>query len=261
MIDLHTFIGGYPFRHVPHPEPEVLVRVLEREGVSGAWVGHLPSVFWRDPIPGNEQLFAALEPYPNLKPTPAVRPDWPGWRRTLQSCADRRVPGIRAYPPHWGLGPDSAQMRQLSEVCGEAGLALVLTARLEDLRQRHPLDGAGDLSAAAVRALARENQRTHLIVLAAGREMIEEIYWGLTTEERELIWFDISWIWGPPDDQLAHLFRTMGSERFVYGSGWPLRLAQTPRANLALLPEPLSRATLADPGTWPLTCAYPKGSS
>ena len=29
------------------------VRVLDREGLSGAWVGHLPSAFYRDPTPGN----------------------------------------------------------------------------------------------------------------------------------------------------------------------------------------------------------------
>jgi hypothetical protein len=28
---------------VPHPDPDVLVRVLDREGITSAWVGHLPS--------------------------------------------------------------------------------------------------------------------------------------------------------------------------------------------------------------------------
>jgi hypothetical protein len=251
MIDINAFIGPYPFRDVPHPEPAMLARVLEREGLSGAWVGHLPSAFWRDPTPGNDQLFEALASFDALRPVPVVRPDWPRWQRTLTECVDRRAPAIRAYPPQWGHGPDSAAMRQLSEACGEAGVALVLTTKFEDLRQRHAMDGAGDLSAAAVRALARRNQRTHLLVTAAGRDMIEEIHWGLTPEERELVWFDLSWIWGPPEDHLAHVFRSMGSERFVYGTGWPLRLAQTPRANLALLPDDLRGATLGDPSSWP----------
>src|SRR5262245_13045698 len=201
MIDVHAFIGPYPFRDVPHPEAGVLVRVLEREGLDGAWVGHLPSAFWWDPTPGNEQLIEAVEPFRGvLRPTPVIRPDWPGWRRTLHEAVDRGVPAIRAYPPQWGLGPDSASMRELSDACGEAGVALLLTTKFEDLRQRHSMDGAGDLSAAAVRALARGNRRTHLVVTAAGRDTIEEIHWGLTPEERELVWFDISWIWGPPED-------------------------------------------------------------
>jgi predicted TIM-barrel fold metal-dependent hydrolase len=250
MIDVAAFIGGYPFRHVPHPEPRILATVLEREGLSGAWVGHLPSAFWRDPTPGNEELFEALAPFDTLLPAPTIRPDWPGWRRAFTDCVDRGVAAIRAYPPQWGLGPDAAAVRQLSEQCGEAKVPLVLTTKFEDLRQRHWMDGAGDLTAAAVRALARENQRTHIVVTAAGRELIEEVHWGLTTEERELVWFDVSWIWGPPEDHLAQLFRTVGADRFVYGTGWPLRLAQTPRANLALLPDELRDAHLAEPEHW-----------
>jgi hypothetical protein len=46
------------------------------------------------------------------------------------------------------------------------------------------------------------------------------------------------------------LFRTIGSRRFVYGTHWPLRLTQTPRANLDLLPDDLSGAKLGDPETF-----------
>jgi hypothetical protein len=80
--------------------------------------------------------------------------------------------------------------------------------------------------------------------------MIEEVHWGLTPNERAKVWWDISWLWGPPEDQLAHLLRTIGSERFLFGTGWPLRLAQTPRANLALLPDELRALQLGDPSTW-----------
>jgi hypothetical protein len=78
--------------------------------------------------------------------------------------------------------------------------------------------------------------------------MVEETHWGLTAAERGRVWWDISWIWGPPEDHLARLFRTIGSERFLYGSGWPLRLTQTPNANLELLPDDLREARLADVG-------------
>ena len=80
--------------------------------------------------------------------------------------------------------------------------------------------------------------------------MIEEVHWGLTPEERARVFWDISWIWGPPEDHLAQLFRTMGAERFVFGTAWPLRLAQTPRANLALLDDEARDTALANPMTW-----------
>ncbi|HJU88823.1 MAG TPA: hypothetical protein VJ672_05485 [Gemmatimonadaceae bacterium] len=246
--DVHCYVGEYAFRHVPHPEPAILARVLEREGIAKAWVGHLPSAHYRDPTPGNEALYAALEPHAALIPIPAVRPDWPKWDRELERAVERGAPAIRAYPPQWGMGPHDGSMRALAAECGRAGVILCLTTRFEDLRQRHWMDSAGDLSGAAIRSLARISGQVQLLVLAAGRALIEEVHWGLTPEERSRVWWDISWIWGPPEDELAHLFRTIGADRFVYGSGWPLRLAQTPRASLELLPDDLAahRLTSAD---------------
>jgi hypothetical protein len=119
--------------------------------------------------------------------------------------------------------------------------------RFEDLRQRHAMDTAGDLTAAAIRALARAGDRVRLIATAAGRDMIEEVHWGLTPIEQQRVLWDISWVWGPPEDHLAKLFRTIGADRFVFGTQWPLRLTQNPRANLDLLPDDLRDVELADP--------------
>jgi hypothetical protein len=247
MIDVNALIGPYPFRQIPHPEPEVLLRVLDREQIERAWVGHLPSAFHRDPTAGNTELFAALKPHASrLKPVPAIRPDWPRWETSLREAREAGAVAIRAYPSQWQLGAHDSAMAELAIACGEAKLPLVLTVRFEDLRQRHPLDVAGDLTAAAVRTLARAGEQVRLIVTAAGREMIEEIHWSLTPAEQTRVLYDISWIWGPPEDHLAKLFKTIGSKRFVYGTQWPLRLTQNPRANLDLLPDDLADAPLGD---------------
>jgi hypothetical protein len=246
-IDVSTFVGGYPFRHVPHPDTDALLRVLDREEIDEAWVGHLPSVFYRDPTPGNRELLALLaSKTKRLRPVPAVRPDWPRWAMTLRDAVNAGAPAVRAYPPQWGLGPHDASMRELAIAAGELGICLVLTVRFEDLRQRHALDVAGDLTAAAIRSLARAGDAVRLVVTAAGREMIEEVHWGLTPAEQERVLWDFSWIWGPPEDQLAKLFRTIGSRRFVFGSQWPLRLVQNPRANLDLLPDDVRDMPLAE---------------
>ena len=247
-VDVNTFIGPYPFRHLPHPEPDVLARVLAREGIRGAWVGHLPTAFYRDPSSGNAALLAALAAHRTvLHPAPVVRPDWPRWERTLREMSEAGAPAIRAYPPQWGMSPQDANMNRLVAACGEANVVLLLTVRFEDLRQRHWMDTAGDLSGAAIRSMARSSPIARIVVTCASRELIEEVHWGLTPDERQRLYWDISWIWGPPEDSLATLFRTIGSGRFVYGTGWPLRLTQTASANLQLLPDDVRDAKLADP--------------
>jgi len=54
-------------------------------------------------------------------------------------------------------------------------------------------------------------------------------------ESARISW-DISGIWGAPDDHLAHLCRTVGESRFVFGSHFPFRIHESALAKLALLP-------------------------
>jgi hypothetical protein len=247
-IDVNAFIGAYPFRFVPHPDPDVLVRVMDREAIERAWVGHLPSAFHRDPTAGNQELYASLAPFAErLRPVPAIRPDWPRWSAALRDAASAGAPAVRVYPPQWGMGPHDPRLAELALAAGERGMATILTVRFEDLRQRHLMDTASDVSGATIRALARAGDAVRLVVTAAGRDLIEEVHWGLAVTEQRRVFWDLSWIWGPPEDHLAKLFRTIGAERFVFGTQWPLRLTQTPRANLYLLPDDVRGAALARP--------------
>jgi len=238
-LDASAWIGTYPFRHMPHPDPDALLRVMDRESIARAWVGSLAAVFHRDPTDANAELYRTLAPLAErLRPAPIIRPDFPGMSRALDMACDVGAESVRACPEQWGLGSAHPAMTALALACAERGLALHLTVRYEDLRQRHRMDTAADLPAATVRALARAGgDALRLVISAAGRELIEETHWGLTPAEQRRVSWDFSWVWGPPEDHLAHLFRSIGSQRFVFGSQWPLRLVQAPIANLDLLPD------------------------
>jgi hypothetical protein len=105
----------------------------------------------------------------------------------------------------------------------------------EDGRQRHPNDGAGELQAAAVRTLLRSDEDVRLLVTHADRAFVEEVHFGSTPEEAARVWWDINWIWGPPEDHLETLLGTVGVARFVFGTGQPLRLPEASVAKLDLL--------------------------
>lgn len=241
-IDVSAWIGAYPFRDLPHPDPEILAhRVLAREGFTGAWVGHLPGAWHRDPSASNRALYRALEPHRAvLNPAPIVRPDWPGWTATLREAAEQGARSVRIYPAQWGLGPEHPALGELAIACGEMGVVLHVTVRFEDLRQRHALDGAGDVPAAVLRGIARlAGSRCHLVIAGAGRDLIEETHWGLTPTEAERVWYDFGWLWGPPEDHFGHMVRTMGAARLAWGTFWPLRLTQQCRSLIDLLPNDL----------------------
>ena len=234
-IDVNAFLGAYPWRRVPATSPEALLAAMDRVGIDEAWVSHLPGLFWRDPTEGNAWLYETTATHRRLRPVPAVHPGFAHWERVLSEAASAAAPAVRCDPHYLGLAPTGDEMRILAAACGTVRLPLMLAVRLEDSRQRHPNDVAPELAAASVRALIRADEDLRLIVTHADRGFIEEVHWGSTPAEQRRMWWDVSWIWGPPEDHLATLVRTIGPDRFVFGTGQPLRLPENAVAKLDLL--------------------------
>src|SRR5438093_7159008 len=145
-IDVNAFLGAYPYRRVPGTSPDGLLQAMARAGIDEAWVSHLPSLFWRQPMEGNAWLYATAAREPRLKPVPALHPGLAGWEGALGEAADRAAPAGRCDPLYYGLDPTGPEMRVLAAACGAAHLPLMMAGRLEDGRQRHPNDHAAERS-------------------------------------------------------------------------------------------------------------------
>jgi uncharacterized protein len=235
LVDHNALVGPYPFRRLPDPTPERLVADLERLGIARAWVGHVPSIYYRDVAAGNDDLLRWLEPHrARLLPVPAVNPAYPGWEREMERARFEGCPAVRTYPAHYGFASAGPEMGALAAWCADLDLQMVLTVRIEDGRQRHRLDVAADLLGADVRAAVRAHSAVRLLVTNADRGLVEEVHFGSTPSEAARVQWDVAWLWGPPDDQLAALYRTVGRDRFVFGTHFPFRLPEAALARLAL---------------------------
>lgn len=244
-IDVNAFLGAYPWRKVPGTSPDALLKALDRAGVDTAWVTHLPSLFWRDPTEGNAWLYETARKESRFRPVPTVHPALAQWEQAVADAVNAGAPAIRCDPQYLGLDPTGGEMRVLAAACGAARIPLQLAVRLEDSRQRHPNDHVPELPAAAVRALIRSDPDLRLLVTHADFGFVQEVHFGSTPEEAGRIWWDISWLWGPPEDHLATLLETVGVDRFVFGTGQPLRLPENSVAKLDLLDlQPERRAAI-----------------
>lgn len=233
-VDVNAFVGRFPFRLHPGGTVHFLRQAMERAGITECWVSHLSAMYWRDPTEGNPFLYRTLEVEPGLRPVPAAHPELPNLEAVLDEAAARGVPAVRTDPAFYGVDPAGAAMRRLAVGCAERQLPLLLAVRLEDGRQRHPNDGAVPLEPWAVRTLVRAHPRLRLLVTHADRDFVEQVHWGATPEEAARLLWDISWLWGPPEDQLRLLVATMGADRFCFGTGMPLRLPEASVARLDL---------------------------
>jgi predicted TIM-barrel fold metal-dependent hydrolase len=232
--DVNVFLGSYPFRRVPGTSAEAVLAAMDRVGIREAWVSHLPSLFWRDPSEGNAWLFETTARVSRFHPVPSVHPELAYWEEAVAAAASHGAPAVRCDPQYMAIDPTGAPMRKLLAVAAELNVPVLMAVRLEDGRQRHPNDRAGELPAAAVRALIRSHPRVRLIVTHADRGFIEEVHFGSTPQEQGRIWWDICWVWGPPEDHLATLVRTIGADRFLFGTGMPLRIPENSFAKLDL---------------------------
>ena len=235
MIDVNAFLGRYPFRRAPGGSPQALLEAMDRIGTGEAWISNLSAIFWRDPTEGNEMVYAAAGTNPRLKPVPAAHPALANCRAVVEEALTKKAPAVRADPTFYGEDPSGTGMKALAAACAEAGVPLMMAVRLEDIRQRHPHDRAPELSPHAVRALIRSHPRLRILVTHADREFIEQVHFGATPAEAARMLWDICWIWGPPEDHLETLLRTVGSDRFTFGTGMPLRIPEASVAKLDLL--------------------------
>ena len=245
QTDLTAFLGSYPFRTSGPSGPASLLAEMDRIGTSDAWISHLGAIYRRDPD-GNAALYAAQAASSRLQPVPSVDAGQPDWAATLDEAVDRGAPAVRSDPSLHREPASGPAMCRLLAACAERHLPLMMAVRLEDVRQRQPEDPAADMQPWMIRQLVRSDPAARLIVTHADREFIEQVHFGSTPAEAQRILWDITWIWGPPEDHLELLLETVGLERFAFGTGMPLRLPETSVAKLDLLEiEPIRRRQIA----------------
>lgn len=242
-LDITTFLGDAPWHEFGGWDAPTLLAEMARHQILESWVSFLPALYWRDPAAGNTLLAGALAEHRALRPVPAVHPGLPDWEQALEEAVALRAPCIRCDPTWYGLDPHGAPIARLLAAAADLGFPVMMAVRLEDIRQRHPHDTVPELAPWMVRAMIRRHPRARIIVTHADREFIEQVHFGATPEEAARLLWDITWIWGPPEDHLATLLRTVGPRRFAFGTGAPLRLSEASIAKLDLLDlDPETRA-------------------
>jgi len=238
-IDVHTYIGHFAFRHLRHNTPQGLAAYMERFGIERAVVSNLSGVFYRNTQPANEELAAALRPFPGkFTPFAVINPTYPGWKDDLEACREMGMKGLRLYPQYHDYKLTDARLAKLLEAAHALHLPVAFTRWLEDPRQHSWMDASEELKLEDLLPVVSNNPGTFLFLSANLGPLKDEQLRALRGAQ---VYFDTVFasatarLWSGYD--LLTLCKQLGLERFLFGSAYPMRDPVSAQIRLKLQTE------------------------
>ena len=224
-IDVHTYVGHFAFRHLRHNTPEGLAAYMNQFGVERAVVANLSGVFYRNTQPANEELASLIRPFPGkFVPFAVINPSYPGWKGDLEACGELGMKGLRLYPQYHDYKLTDPRLAQLLEAAHALHMPVAFTRWLEDTRQLSWMDPSQELKLDDLLPLVADHPGTFLFLSASMGPLKDE---QLRVVSAAQLYFDTVFasatvrVWSGYD--LATLAKQLGPERFLFGSGYPMR--------------------------------------
>ena len=239
-IDCHTYIGHFPFRQLRGNTPQGLVSYMERFGIERCLVGNINGVFYRNTQPANEELAAAIKPFPGkFIPFAVINPSYPGWEQDLEVCQKQLgMRGVRVYPQYHDYKVTDPRFEKLLEAAHARNMPVAFSRWLEDPRQRSWMDTGEEMALDTVVPVIAHNPGT-FVLLNAYLYPLKDEHMRVFREAR--VYFDTVYAtatitaWSGYD--VLTLVKALGRERFLFGSGYPFRDPISAQIRLEILSE------------------------
>ena len=238
-IDVHTYIGNYAFRHLRGNTARGLASYMDRFGIERAAVANLSGLFYRNIQPANEELAAAIQPFPGrFIPFAVINPTYAGWRDDLEACHRLGMKGLRLYPQYHDYKLTDPRLGKLLEAAHGFNMPVAFTRWLEDPRQQSWMDSSQELNFDDLIPLMSGNPGTFLYLNAYISPVKDE---HLRAFRAAQIYFDTvvasATAKGWSGYDLLALVKELGPERFLFGSGYPMRDPVSAQIRLKLQTE------------------------
>jgi predicted TIM-barrel fold metal-dependent hydrolase len=225
-IDLHAYIGHWPFRQLRRNTAEGLLGMMDQYGIDRAVVSNINGIFYKNPQSANEELAASVSrSNGRLIPFAVIDPAYTGWEYDLETChAKLGMKGIRLYPHYHDYQVADFRCIELVKAAGRLGMPVAFSLRLVDDRQRSWLDIDRRLSTAEIASVAEQVPACRFIVLnavvPARNDAVSRIL------EQTDILFDTVYASGTHmsgEYDLAAAVARYGPKKFAFGTAAPFR--------------------------------------
>jgi predicted TIM-barrel fold metal-dependent hydrolase len=228
-IDIHAYVGHWPFRRLRGSTCLELVQRLDRFGVDRAWVGNINGIFYQNCQSANEELAEAVAEYRNrLVPFAVLNPTYADWEYDLEVCARQLgMKGVRLYPQYHGYAPGDDHCMAIVKAAQTFDLPVAFTLRMVDERQQSWLDPSVTLEMDPIVEVIRKAPAGKFIILHAmpGSARVMD---AAAVLRKSRVLCDTLYATGVPIGlinayPLTAAIRKFGGESFAFGTGTPFR--------------------------------------
>ncbi len=233
LIDIHAYIGHWPFRQLRGNTCDALVKRMDQFGVDLAVVSNINGIFYKNTQPANEELFDAIQSssefQKRLIPFAVINPTYPGWEGDLDISQHMLgMKGVRIYPLYHDYDITDPRCADLVKKVRDLGMPVAISLRMIDLRQRSWLDVNAELGLNDIAGLVRNVPDARYMVLDT---RIPEGAESPTPESVQIlrqanIVFDTARasglpVVGPNGAALEDIISTFGNDKAAFGTETP----------------------------------------
>jgi len=223
LIDINSFVGHWPFKRLHSNNCDGLLGRMNEYGVDLSLVTNLHGIFYKNTQSANEELMEEIrskKAYKNrFLPFGIINPIYAGWKDDFKTCVEKfGMKAIRVYPGYHDYEINDPSLLELTKMARDKDVAIVLTMRMVDVRQRSWMDLDKEWSLKDYLPLVKAvpDAKYMMMNLATGI--------ALSPEEEALvkssnILFDTS---GRHIVNFANVFKRFGKDRFAFGTHFPV---------------------------------------
>ncbi len=223
VVDIHTRVGHWPFKKLRYNTCGELLKRMDRFGISRSVVSSMNGIFYSNAQSANEELYEELQSDRRFKdrfiPLAVLNPLYTSWEKDLLICHRQfGMRGVCVYPQYHNYDCSHPGLIELAQAARELGMAVAITARMMDNRQRSWMDIAKEWSLAEFIPLIEKvpDAKYLLLNLATGYRLNDQ-HMALLRNTDLLI--DTS---GRSLADMPEVIRLYGAEKIAMGSHSPV---------------------------------------
>ncbi len=224
IIDGAAYLGHWPFNKLIHNDAKAMLRLMDRAGIDKAVVSSINSLFYRDVMEGNRELAAEITPHNDrFIPFAVINPAYPGFERDFFTSIDElSMEGIEISPGYHNYNADCKELKRLLELAAQKKKPVRISARMTDIRGRHWLDAAENLSIKDIERIVSLCGETDFIICSANTAELAKLLEPKKASRTGKLFYDFSRL----DNFSFHrtfqaLLSAAGADSVVLGTAMP----------------------------------------